>query len=342
MKKILIAAAIFTTLHIQAGVTDTLQVYMDGADLRVEVSDLEELEEISEHDLNLIIDEVLQTSGNMQDSLGTESEMEYEINVDGKEETPEEFLAKNRSGIYMNKFKEPEELKGPDSLSFIYLSTATPWPKENQRSVSYMEVRFGFNNYLENGSFPASGSNHSLGTLSSRSFSVAFNSQTRIFKENSPLFVKYGIDFNFNNYRLENNVRIVEGVENIEFIKDEVNDYSKSKLATIYLDVPVMFLLDFKNNETKKRDFLIGIGAYAGYRLRSITKHKYEDINGDDQKDKDKGSFYLNNFRYGLHAMIGFRGVNFFARYQVNELFEKQEKTPELNVIDFGIILAIF
>ena len=62
----------------------------------------------------------------------------------------------------------------------------------------------------------------------------------------------------------KNNVRIIEGDNNIEFVKDEVNNYTKSKLATIYLDVPVMFLLDFKNKKTEKRDFLIGVGAYAG------------------------------------------------------------------------------
>ena len=76
--------------------------------------------------------------------------------------------------------------------------------------------------------------------------------------------------------------------------------------------------------------------------MRSITKHKYSDIDGDDQKDKNKGSFYLNNFRYGIQAMIGFRNINFFARYQMNELFESHENTPQLNVVDFGIVLAVF
>lgn len=338
MKKILIAIiAILATYHLQAAETDTLQVYMDGSDIRLEVSDIDELEEISEHDLNAIIEEIVETSSEMSDSLDGK-EVEFELKVGEKDETPKEFLARNRTNLHIGSYSNKDDSLG----TYLYLGTEAPSPKKDQRSVSFMEVRLGLNNYLEDGSIPGTGSNHALGTLASRSFSMAFNTKTRIFKEKSPLFVKYGLDFNFNNYKLENNVRIVEGENHIEFLEDDINSYTKSKLATIYLDVPVMFLLDFRNEKTEKRDFLIGIGAYAGYRLRSITKHKYSDSNGNDQKDKNKGSFYLNDFRYGLHAMIGFRGINFFARYQVNELFEKHENTPNLNVIDFGIILALF
>lgn len=338
MKKILLViSAVLLGFQLKAGVTDTLQVFMDGEDLRVEVTDVEELKKISEHDLNAIVDEVIETSTTMQDSLetGASVNVEYEIDINNKEESPKEFLKKNRKELYLG-------MKTDSVGEYFYLSTGHPVLDENRRSVNFMEIRFGFNNYLENGSLPSANSNYALGTFASRSFSIAFNTKTRIFKENSPLFVKYGLDFNFNNYRLENNVRIIEGDNHIEFVKDEVNNYTKSKLATIYLDVPVMFLLDFKNKETKKRDFLIGVGAYAGYRLRSITKHKYSDIDGDDQKDKNKGSFYLNNFRYGIQGMIGFRNINFYARYQMNELFESHENTPQLNVVDFGIVLAIF
>lgn len=340
MKKILLViSAVLVSFLAEAGVTDTLQVFMDGGNLRVEVTDVEELEEISEHDLNAIVDEVIETSMAMQDSLDTNttSNVEYELDVNKKEE-PKSFMQKRRKELFL-----AMRTNDSDSVKeYFYLSTGHPAPDENCRSINFMEIRFGFNNYLENGSFPSANSNHSLGTFASRSFSIAFNTKTRIFKKQSPLFVKYGLDFNFNNYKLENNVRIIEGDNNIEFVKDEVNNYTKSKLATIYLDVPVMFLLDFKNKKTEKRDFLIGVGAYAGYRMRSITKHKYSDIDGDDQKDKNKGSFYLNNFRYGIQAMIGFRNINFFARYQMNELFESHENTPQLNVVDFGIVLAVF
>ena len=342
MKKIWLSLAVLcTAFQLRANKSDTLQVYMDGADLRVEVSDVEELEEISEHDLNQIVNDILETSAENEDSLELGKAVEFELNSREESASVDEFMKEKREEIDVYENKE-------DSAGnhYVALSIGVPSGKweDKKRTITNTQIRFGLNNYLEEGNFPGTGSNYELGAVNSRVFAIGFYSQTRIFKEKSPLHVRYGIEYTFNNYKLQNNVRIVEGDEHIEFNKDEVNNYSKSKLATIYLDVPVMLQLDFKHKRESgyyRRDFMIGLGAYAGYRLRSITKHKYEDTDGDDQKDKHKGSLYLNNFRYGLEGMIAFRKITFFGRYQMNELFESHVNTPKLNPIELGIIFAI-
>ena len=67
--------------------------------------------------------------------------------------------------------------------------------------------------------------------------------------------------------------------------------------------------------------------------FRSVTKE-----DGDKEKDKDKDGFYLNNFRYGVRGQIGFRGIDIFFNYDLNELFA-DNRGPELNAFSFGVVL---
>ena len=76
---------------------------------------------------------------------------------------------------------------------------------------------------------------------------------------------------------------------------------------------------------------------YAGYRIASYTKYVTKE-DGDKEKDKDKDGFYLNNFRYGVRGQIGFRGIDIFFNYDLNELFA-DNRGPELNAFSFGVVL---
>ena len=64
---------------------------------------------------------------------------------------------------------------------------------------------------------------------------------------------------------------------------------------------------------------------------------KYEDVDGDNQKVRKKGSFNLNELQYGVQAQLGVKGVNLFARYALSEMFDAGTG-PELNGISFGIV----
>ncbi len=81
--------------------------------------------------------------------------------------------------------------------------------------------------------------------------------------------------------------------------------------------------------------FRFGVGMYAGYRLGSHSKVKYDD--GNTEKKKDHDSFYLNDFRYGVRVQTGFQGTDLFFNYDLNELF-KEDRGPALNAISFGIV----
>jgi hypothetical protein len=82
--------------------------------------------------------------------------------------------------------------------------------------------------------------------------------------------------------------------------------------------------------------FRIGLGPYVGYRIDSYSKHVYYS-NGDKEKDQDRSSYYLNNFRYGARFQIGYRGTDLFVNYDMNDLYV-ENRGPKLNALSFGVI----
>ncbi len=83
--------------------------------------------------------------------------------------------------------------------------------------------------------------------------------------------------------------------------------------------------------------FRIGAGPYGSYRIASKSKFKYND-NG---KDVVKNNFHINNWKYGLKAQVGWKGVDLFATYDLSPIFI-EDRGPEadypLRAISFGVI----
>ncbi|MBB6610250.1 outer membrane beta-barrel protein [Pontibacter sp. Tf4] len=153
----------------------------------------------------------------------------------------------------------------------------------------------------------------------------------------SPFYIVSGLEFAFNNYMFDKNY-IIQDTENdvTEFVKVTDVSYEKSKLATSSVNVPLMPMLKFKRANGKD-GFHVGAGGFAGYRLGSHSKLKYEN-NGDTTKDKDHGGFNLSDFQYGATGVIGYNNLSLFVKYNMNDLF-KENRGPQVNVISFGLRL---
>ena len=151
----------------------------------------------------------------------------------------------------------------------------------------------------------------------------------------------------------DDDILITKGPETVEFnpLPSEY-DGQKSKLTASYINAYFVPMIDFSRNKRKvkslesgsikienykKQGFKIGIGVYGGYRLASHSKIKYE-LDGDTEKDKEHSSFYLQNWRYGVRARMGIKGLDVFFNYDLNELFS-EGRGPELNAFSFGIII---
>lgn len=93
--------------------------------------------------------------------------------------------------------------------------------------------------------------------------------------------------------------------------------------------------VDFSSKGNHSSSFRIGLGPYAGYRIGSYSKRTYKN-NGELHREHNSDNFYLNNFRYGVRLQVGFRDVDLFFNYDLNNLFV-DSKGPKLNAFSFGL-----
>jgi hypothetical protein len=175
-----------------------------------------------------------------------------------------------------------------------------------------------------------------LKPVGSRYVSLNWLYDIRIGKVGSPFHLMTGPELSFNNYMLDNNARFINTNGVTTIASEPERSLDKSKLAVTTLNLPLMASLRFRGNNDKD-GFRIGAGGFAGYRLGSHTKIKYSE-DGRTRKDKDRGSYNLNDFQYGLQGFIGIRSLELFGKYHLNDLFSN-DRGIQAQTLSFGITL---
>ncbi len=209
---------------------------------------------------------------------------------------------------------------------------------------TYFSMYFdlGLNNYLEDGNFPDRfGAPYAVKPFGSWNVAIQGLNTTRIIGKT---YLQWGGGLTWYNFKWEDaSQRIERGDEGVIFTEfNEPVDHIKSKLTVAYLDVRLIPMIQFGENQRmrkygKSKGFRIGAGPYAGYRLGSHSKAVYND--GNRQKPKNRDSFYLENFRYGVRLQAGFRSWDVFFNYDMNPLFApgRGPGNADLNAFSFGI-----
>ena len=208
---------------------------------------------------------------------------------------------------------------------------------ESKRSYSNFVVDLGLNALVnqESGGVTGSDAAVDLRTAGSRYFNIGFDWGTRLGGKRSPLSLSLGTQFAFNNYMLSGNNQWVNanGITGIQRVLDG-RQLEKSKLATSSINVPLMLQLKLRDSHYKPT-FRLGAGGFVGYRLGSHTKIKYLS-DGNTDKEKEEGRYNLENFLYGAQGTIGYGSPEFFAKYNMNDLF-KNNAGPQAQVLSFGV-----
>ncbi len=221
-----------------------------------------------------------------------------------------------------------------------------------KRTRHFFNVEIGTSNWFEGGGF-ASGEPYTVRPWGS--WYVGFSSLQRT-SLGGPLFIEWGPSLNWYNWKFEDeSTRISEDDGQIIFTSTAANnpdniDFIKSKLTASHLNFSFVPVLDFsygkksvekdgvtsKITVDKRKGIRIGLGGYVGLRLGSKTKFVINDSGRSRTKERD--DFLLSNFRYGLRAQFGFKGLDFFANYDLNNVFQ-DNAGPKLNAFSFGLIL---
>jgi hypothetical protein len=206
------------------------------------------------------------------------------------------------------------------------------------RTTSQFVFAAGVNNLVTDGSVADSDYRY----LGSHFYEWGITGNTRIFKNNNLLHAKYGFSVMYNNLRpTDNRFFVVDGKEtNLEEFEGNLKD---SRFRNVYVSVPLHLEFDFtkkKINEEGKsifkthRGFRLGIGGYAGFRVKSKQILKFEE---DDIKYKirQKGDFNVNDFIYGLSAYVGYKETSLYIKYDLNPMFK--DNAIKQNNVSLGV-----
>jgi hypothetical protein len=203
-------------------------------------------------------------------------------------------------------------------------------------------IWLGFNNYVDaNNQMSVPVGYEYLDPKFTRSLAVGLNlleQNINIYKQKFGLIT--GIGFQWNNYFFANNATIF-GDSNVVYGGFDVanaNKYTKSKLTSSFITVPLIFEYQ-TNHKHNSSSFHINAGAIFGLRLSSHTKIVMEDTG--KQKYKYHNDFHLNPIRADLTVGIGYGLVNLIGTYSLTTLF-KENKGPQLYPVSVGLYLALW
>jgi len=311
MKKILLMLAVAAGIS-DSFAQDTIQIELnEKAKVTITAQDRESLRKLKDVNFNKII-------------KGAISKIDTTFNY--KEE-------KDRRTLVL--FGTDFDFDDDNEEGFAKIDFRSKDGKKRAISTNWV-VDLGLINYIgSDGSFPdASNASYRLQTPNSVYVGVGKMWYFRIGGEKSPVSVRAGIvadwyNFRFvpQNYLKMDSTSISFGNYNQEFGKQ----IAKSKLIVPYIQIPMMLRFGIPVSDRVK--LKVGIGGYAALRTGGRTK-----INVGDEKIRNKDSYYLSTWRYGLEGNIGINNVTLFAKYDLNPLFV-EGKGPQLNPISFGIRL---
>ncbi|MFC2086367.1 outer membrane beta-barrel protein [Bacteroidota bacterium] len=213
--------------------------------------------------------------------------------------------------------------------------------KSKKIKAHWSGVALGMNNYLNSDlklALPEGGEFMELNTNKSVELSLNFAEKAfPIFK--NKLCLVTGMGIKWNNYHFDRNIKLNTETNflSADSIASDSVTYTKNRLGTTFLTVPV--LLDYRFNVGKEHKTLyFAAGVIGGLKLGSNFKQKHS-TDRTETKYKEKEDYNISPYTLGVTARIGYESVNLFANYNLTPLFEK-DKGPVLNPFTVGISLT--
>lgn len=234
------------------------------------------------------------------------------------------------------KIKQQDEIVS--GLSINWKSKKDTIKKSEKRTTNQFVFAAGVNNLVTNGK--VTGSDFIYWGSHFYEWGTTYN--TRLLKDNNLLHLKYGFSVMYNNLRPTDNRVFVKngGQTNLEVSSTHLDD---SRFKNVYLVAPLHLEFDFSKNKSRDgkaffqshQSLRLGIGGYAGFRLKSKQFQLFDDGNGHDVTVKEKGDFNVNNFIYGVSAYIGYKETSLYVKYDLNPIFENN--VVKQNNISLGV-----
>ncbi len=205
------------------------------------------------------------------------------------------------------------------------------------RTVSQFVFAAGLNNLVTNNAVAHSDYRY----IGSHFYELGFTWNTRILKDHNLLHAKYGLSLMYNNLRpTENRVFVENGNQTI--LETSAIDLKDSRFRNVSLVVPIHLELDFSKSQRilnsdgfkTHQGFRVGLGGYGGVNVKSKQILQYS-LDGNENRNRERGNFNVNDFVYGVSAYVGYQAVSLYVKYDLNPLFKNN--TVDQNNVSLGV-----
>lgn len=180
--------------------------------------------------------------------------------------------------------------------------------------------------------------NEFMELIPGKSITFNLNFAEWAFKNERKTFgVVTGMGLSSCDYAFDRDITIAKESDNGKIVPVAINPdgLKKTKLNVLYLTAPLLLEIKTPLKMGSSRLYLSG-GVIGGLNIASHTKIKYR-----NDKEKSRGNFNLNPFKYELTGRIGFGDFCIFANYGLSPLF-KDSKGPELYPLTVGFTFLNF
>jgi hypothetical protein len=130
--------------------------------------------------------------------------------------------------------------------------------------------------------------------------------------------LKYGLGVEMFNFRFDKPISFREDITNN--VKYDVVSFTKNKLLVKYLTVPIQ--INFTPNPTNRKAFYASMGMSVGY----LWNAKNKQISGERGKEKFRGNFNLDDWRFATIGELGVGAVRLYGSFANNNLFNAKIK----------------
>lgn len=193
----------------------------------------------------------------------------------------------------------------------------------------------GYTTLIDNGSFTLSPQNDFLSYRAGKTSNVGFELVEFGYRFNQNFKMSLATGFDWTLIRLKQNITIQKNAPTLTYVTDNTN-YSKNRLSSTYLRVPLNF--EFRTNENSGGKRLTWVvGPEAGLLLGGRVKQ----ISAESGKQKIDDDYHFTRLRYGGFTRISYGWAGIYAKYYMNDMFENSPAQAGLRNFAFGLTLKL-
>ena len=146
--------------------------------------------------------------------------------------------------------------------------------------------------------------------------------------------LKYGLGLEMFNLRFDKPISFREDIE--KNVKFDVVSFTKNKLLVNYITIPLQ--INFSPKPMNRKALYASMGMSVGY----LWKAKNKQISGERGKEKFRGNFNLNDWRFATIGELGVGAVRLYGSFANSNLFNKNQSFIDMQPFAVGLRFSRF